>query len=61
MYVSDREENIVGKGENAVYQHFLIFPPCFQKSSFVEPCKRGIVSEKVNASRIYIVQSPLVL
>ena len=25
-------ENIVGKGENAGYQHFLLFPQCFQKS-----------------------------
>ena len=30
--VSDRVENIVGKGENAGYQHFLIFPQCFQKA-----------------------------
>ena len=22
-------ENILGKGENAVYQHFLLFPKCF--------------------------------
>ena len=29
--VSDREENIVGKAENAGYQHFLLFPQCFQK------------------------------
>ena len=27
--VFDREENIVGKGENAGYQHFLLFPQCF--------------------------------
>ena len=27
-------ENIVGKGENAGYQHFLLFPLCFQKLSF---------------------------
>ena len=27
--VSCREENIVGKGENAGYQHFLLFPQCF--------------------------------
>ena len=26
----DPFENIVGKGENAVYQHFLLFPQCFQ-------------------------------
>ena len=28
-----RKENIVGKGENAGYQHFLLFPQCFQKPS----------------------------
>ena len=27
-------ENLVGKGENAGYQHFLLFPQCFQKASF---------------------------
>ena len=26
-------ENIVGKGENAGYQHFLLFPQWFQKAS----------------------------
>ena len=34
IYVFDRVENIVGKGENAGYQHFLLFPQCFQKFSF---------------------------
>ena len=29
----DSLENIVGKGENAGYQHFLLFPQCFQKLS----------------------------
>ena len=29
--VLDRVENIVGKGENAGYQHFLRFPQSFQK------------------------------
>ena len=33
-YVFERVENIVGKGENAGYQHFLHFPLCFQKASF---------------------------
>ena len=32
--VFDRVENIVGKGENADYQHFLHFPQSFQKTSF---------------------------
>ena len=31
--VFDKAENIVGKGENAGYQHFLLFPQCFQMSS----------------------------
>ena len=29
-----RVENIVGKGENAGHQHFLLFPQCFQKASY---------------------------
>ena len=27
-----RVENIVEKGENAGFQHFLLFPQCFQKA-----------------------------
>ena len=27
-----RVENIVRNGENAGYQHFLLFPQCFQKT-----------------------------
>ena len=30
--VLGRVENIVEKGENAGYQHFLLFLPCFQKA-----------------------------
>ena len=40
--VFDRVENIVGKGENAVYQHFLLFPSCFQKVSLTGSRKVGI-------------------
>ena len=29
----DRVENTVGKGKNAGYQHFLLFPYCFPKPS----------------------------
>ena len=32
--VFDSVENIVGKGENAGYQHFLLFLQCFEKASF---------------------------
>ena len=38
-----REENIVGKGENAGYQYFLLFPQCFQKASFTQLLKVVIV------------------
>ena len=34
-FVLGRVENIVGKGENAGYQHFLLFPQCFQKASLL--------------------------
>ena len=35
-FVLGREkQNIVGKGENAGYQHFL-FPQCFQKAFFFQ-------------------------
>ena len=34
IYDFDRVENIVGKRENAGYQHFLLFPQCFQKLFF---------------------------
>ena len=36
-------ENMVGKGENAGFQHFLLFPLCFQKVSFLGVVKVGIV------------------
>ena len=32
--ILDRAENIVGKGENAGYQHFLLFPQFFRKFFF---------------------------
>ena len=35
IFVFDRVENNVGKGENAGYQHFLLFPQCFQEASFM--------------------------
>ena len=34
-FVLEKVENIVGKGENAGYQHFLLFPQCFQNPSFI--------------------------
>ena len=41
--VLGRVENIVGKGENVGYQHFLLFLPSLQKPSFWGSLKFGIV------------------
>ena len=43
VYVLDRVENIVAKGENAGYQHFLLFQQCFQKPSCPRSLKVWIV------------------
>ena len=45
IFVSDRKENIVGKRENAGYQHFLTM---FSKAVFCSAVKPGIVWERVN-------------
>ena len=45
LSVFDRVENIVGKGENAYYQHFLLLPQCFEKASFPDMSKDVIVWE----------------
>ena len=42
-FVLLKVENIVGKGENAGYQHFLLFLQCFLKASFSGSSKVGIV------------------
>ena len=39
----DRVENTMEKGENAVHQHFLLFPLCFPKPSSLGSLKVGIV------------------
>ena len=45
--VFDRVENMVGKGENDGYQHFLLFPQCFLKASFLGSLKVVIVWQRV--------------
>ena len=42
IFVFDRVENIVGQGENAGNQHFLLFPQCFQKPCF-QGTSKGVV------------------
>ena len=41
--VLGRVENILGKGENAGYQHFLLFTKCFQKPPSSESLNAVIV------------------
>ena len=45
MFISlfDRVENIVGKGDNAGYQYFLLCPQCFQRASNIWSLKVVIV------------------
>ena len=38
------------KGENAGYPHFLLFPLCFQNSSFSRSLKGRIVWKRVNSN-----------
>ena len=45
--VFDSVENLVGNGENAGYQHFLLFPQFFEKASFQDTSKGVIVWEWV--------------
>ena len=45
--VSEKEERIVEKGENASDQHYLFFPKCFQKFFFSGSLKVWIVWKRV--------------
>ena len=42
-FVLGMVENSVGKGENAGYQHCLLFLQCFQKAYFSGSLKVGII------------------
>ena len=43
IFVFDRVEYIAGKGENAGYQHFLLFPQWFQMAFYLGSLKVRIV------------------
>ena len=57
----------MGKEENAGYQHFLLFPQCFQKASPLGSLKVGIVwyrvkmpiYSKTNKAIVPIAPNPL--
>ena len=46
-FVFGRVENIVGKGENAGYQHFLLFLECFPKPSSLGSLKVGLCGKEL--------------
>ena len=39
IQLSDRVENILGNGEIAHYEQFLLFPKCFQRLSGIDASK----------------------
>ena len=46
---SQKVENSVGKGKIAIYEQFVLFPQCFQKTSNADMEKQGLVWERVKA------------
>ena len=40
-------KNIMGKGEIARYEQFLLFPQCFQKLSVIDESERVFMEERV--------------
>ena len=48
IFVFDRVEKIVEKGENAGYQHFLLFQQCFQQASYPGLLNDGMVWLRIN-------------
>ena len=57
----DRVENIVGKGEKASQQHFLLFPQCFEKTSFPDTSKvvilwEWVIPRKTSTIGVYLLQ-----
>ena len=56
-FVLERVENIVGKGENAGYQHFLFFPECFQKASVFKKAVKGQDGKEVKSSFLMLLNT----
>ena len=46
--LSKQVENTVGKGENARYEQFILFPRCFQTTCPADTRKPGLVWGRVN-------------
>ena len=50
-FVLGRVENILGKGENAAYQHFLLFTMMFSKGLFVRVDKLGLCGKELTLGK----------
>ena len=51
-FVLGREENIVGKGENAGYQHFFpFFPQCFKRPLCQGCLKSGLSGKELKKKK----------
>ena len=50
-------ENIMGKGEIARWEQFLLFQQCFQKACFLGASKGVIVWEWVNPTFLHFTQA----
>ena len=50
IHLSDSVENIVGKGEIARYEQFLLFPQYFQKQFVVDVLKRVSMEQSVKGN-----------
>ena len=48
-FVLERVEN-VGKGENTGYQHFLLFPQCFQMASYTGSKVKVFADDKIEVA-----------
>ena len=48
--LSDTVENNVGKGENAGYRHFLLFPQCYQKPSLLHLQNLGLYGKELRVA-----------
>ena len=58
-FILGRVENIVGKGENGGYQHFLLFPQCFQKASILGSLKSGLCGKESKQRKNWICLNSL--
>ena len=49
---SKKIENTLGKGEIALYEQFLLFPQCFQKTCTADTKNPGLVWEQVHVKMV---------